>query len=182
MGVVVFTKVLGHAKSQSPRTLRVLGLSDFACPREDLCKNYYSHLYFTVVFHCKYSFESSDKHVIQLTHALLNKQTINGKTNDKLSDCWNRFNPVFLFPLDYVTWYTIKVILRIFMTKAMTSHSLRQPTDFLINGRRTLIWKVRGGFFPICKWEELSYFNFWQFLIFHSKKYNWGVRKSSFSM
>ena len=39
MGVVVFTKVLGHAKSQSPRTLRVLGLSD-----------YYSYLYFTVVF------------------------------------------------------------------------------------------------------------------------------------
>ena len=33
MGVVVFTKVLGHAKSQSPRTLRVLGLSDFTSPR-----------------------------------------------------------------------------------------------------------------------------------------------------
>ena len=32
MGVVVFTKVLGHAKSQSPRTLRVLGLSDFTSP------------------------------------------------------------------------------------------------------------------------------------------------------
>ena len=32
MGVVVFTKVLGHAKSQSPRTLRVLGLSDFNSP------------------------------------------------------------------------------------------------------------------------------------------------------
>ena len=32
MGVVVFTKVLGHAKSQSLRTLRVLGLSDFTSP------------------------------------------------------------------------------------------------------------------------------------------------------
>ena len=33
MGVlVVFTKVLGHAKSQSPRALRVLGLSDFTRP------------------------------------------------------------------------------------------------------------------------------------------------------
>ena len=32
MEVVIFTKVHGHAKSQSPQTLRVLGLSDFASP------------------------------------------------------------------------------------------------------------------------------------------------------
>ena len=32
MGVVFFTKVRGLAKSESPRTLRVLGLSNFTCP------------------------------------------------------------------------------------------------------------------------------------------------------
>ena len=31
-GIVVFTKVHGLAKSESPRTLRVLGLSNFTCP------------------------------------------------------------------------------------------------------------------------------------------------------
>ena len=41
IGVAVFTKVRGLAKSQSPVTLPVLGL----------CKNYYSHLYFAVVYH-----------------------------------------------------------------------------------------------------------------------------------
>ena len=42
MEVVVFAKVQGLVKSESPLTLRI-------CISEDLCKNYYSHLYFSVV-------------------------------------------------------------------------------------------------------------------------------------
>ena len=50
MGVVDFTKVLGPAKSQSPRTLRVLGLSDFTSPWTT-AKTTTPIYIFTVVFH-----------------------------------------------------------------------------------------------------------------------------------
>ena len=50
MGTVVFTKGLGHAKSQSPfRLYQSL----------DLCKNYYSYLNFVVVSHCSKFFFST---------------------------------------------------------------------------------------------------------------------------
>ena len=35
-------------------------------------------------------------------------------------------------------------------------------------------------FFQYVSERNLNYFNFWQFFIFHSKMYDWGVRKSSF--
>ena len=36
-------------------------------------------------------------------------------------------------------------------------------------------------FFQYVTERNLNYFNYWQFLIFHSKTYNWVIRKSSFS-
>ena len=36
-------------------------------------------------------------------------------------------------------------------------------------------------FFQYVNERNLNYFNFWQFLIFHSKMYDWVIRKSSFS-
>ena len=43
MGVVVFTKVQGLAKSESPRTPWVIGLSNFSCPWTFANTTTYSH-------------------------------------------------------------------------------------------------------------------------------------------
>ena len=87
MGVVIFIKIREHTKFQS---LRPYGILDFqhALPL-DLCKNYYSHLYFAVVYHYFRKFEfpaKTNMHILQFE----NKKCYNEWT-------FMNFSPTVLF-------------------------------------------------------------------------------------
>ena len=92
MGVVVFAKVQGLAKSESPRL----------CMLEDLFKNYYSHLYFVVVI-----FLEKNSKMVLYYKKILSKHNFQKNFDDKFYYCprilKNLEDIMFSFPLFFLT-------------------------------------------------------------------------------